>query len=392
MSNKTKQLFYSKQSISNDDIEKVVETLKSTFLTQGPMVPEFEEKFSNYSGAKYGVATNSATSALHVACMSLDLGKGDTLWTSPNSFVASANCAIYCGAKVDFVDIDPNTYNMSISLLEKKLKKAKLEGNLPKIVIPVHYAGQSSEMQKIYDLSLQYGFKIVEDASHAAGADYKNKKVGCCEYSHIAVFSFHPIKIITTIEGGMALTNDENLAERLKRHRSHGITSDTNYMSPRKKNEVWNYQQIMLGYNYRMTDVQAALGLSQLNRIDSFVSARRNIAKLYDQALSSTGYILPFQRNDTKSSYHLYPIRVNLEKCKKKQIDIINFLEERNIVSNLHYIPIYRQPFFEKLGFKQGYCPEAESFHCETISIPIYPDLKREEQEKVISVLIEALI
>lgn len=392
MNNKIKNLFYSKQSISNEDIEKVVETLNSTFLTQGPMVPEFEKKFADYSGAKYGVATNSATSALHVACMALDLGKGDWLWTSPNSFVASANCGIYCGASVDFVDIDPKTYNISVNALEEKLKKAETEGRLPKIVIPVHYAGQSSEMEKIFALSVKYGFKIIEDASHAAGAEYKEKKVGCCEYSHIAVFSFHPIKIITTIEGGMALTNDENLAERLKRHKSHGITSDNRFMEPRKNDEIWNYQQITLGYNYRMTDVQAALGISQLNRIDSFVSSRRNIAKFYDESLSSTGYILPFQNENTKSSYHLYPIRVNIEKCKKKQKDIYDYLEEANIFANLHYIPIYRQPFFEKLGFKEGYCPESEAFHRETISIPVYPDLKREDQERVISVLTEALI
>ena len=392
MSNKIKNLFYSKQSISNEDIEKVVETLNSTFLTQGPMVPEFEKKFADYSGAKYGVATNSATSALHVACMALDLGKGDWLWTSPNSFVASANCGIYCGANVDFVDIDPKTYNISVNALEEKLKKAETEGRLPKIVIPVHYAGQSSEMEKIFALSVKYGFKIIEDASHAAGAEYKEKKVGCCEYSHIAVFSFHPIKIITTIEGGMALTNDENLAERLKRHKSHGITSDNRFMEPRKNDEIWNYQQITLGYNYRMTDVQAALGISQLNRIDSFVSSRRNIAKFYDESLSSTGYILPFQNGNTKSSYHLYPIRVNIEKCKKKQKDIYDYLEEANIFANLHYIPIYRQPFFEKLGFKEGYCPESEAFHRETISIPVYPDLKKEDQERVISVLTEALI
>ena len=356
------------------------------------MVPEFEKKFADYSGAKYGVATNSATSALHVACMALDLGKGDWLWTSPNSFVASANCGIYCGANVDFVDIDPKTYNISVNALEEKLKKAETEGRLPKIVIPVHYAGQSSEMEKIFALSIKYGFKIIEDASHAAGAEYKEKKVGCCEYSHIAVFSFHPIKIITTIEGGMALTNDENLAERLKRHKSHGITSDNRFMEPRKNDEIWNYQQITLGYNYRMTDVQAALGISQLNRIDSFVSSRRNIAKFYDESLSSTGYILPFQNGNTKSSYHLYPIRVNIEKCKKKQKDIYDYLEEANIFANLHYIPIYRQPFFEKLGFKEGYCPESEAFHRETISIPVYPDLKKEDQERVISVLTEALI
>ena len=387
MNTKDKEIPYSTQSISNEDIEEVVKTLKSTFLTQGPLVPEFEKKFSNYSGAKYGVATNSATSALHVACMALDLSKGDWLWTSPNSFVASANCGIYCGANVDFVDIDPKTYNISIAALEKKLKQAEIEGKLPKIIIPVHYAGQSSEMQKIFYLSNKYRFKIIEDASHAAGAEYKGKKVGCCQYSHIAVFSFHPIKIITTMEGGMALTNDENLAEKLKRHRSHGITSEKRFMSPRNNVEIWTYQQITLGYNYRMTDVQAALGISQLKQIDKFLSLRRDIAKFYDKLLSATQYVLPFQNEDTKSSYHLYPIRVNFEKCKKTQKDIISKLADQNIIANLHYIPIYRQPFFEKLGFIEGYCPEAEAFHKETVSIPIYPDIKKHEIEKVVSLL-----
>ena len=392
MNNKTKGLPYSTQSISSEDIKKVVETLNSTFLTQGPMVPKFEKNFADYSGAKYGVATNSATSALHIACMALDLGKGDWLWTSPNSFVASANCGIYCGANVDFVDIDSKTYNISAEALEEKLKKAEIEGKLPKIVIPVHYAGQSSEMKKIFDLSIKYGFKIIEDASHAAGAEYKKKKIGCCDYSHIAVFSFHPIKIITTTEGGMALTKDEDLAERLRRHRSHGIVSDPSFMIPRRNDEIWNYQQVTLGYNYRMTDVQAALGISQLNRIDNFVSKRRDIAKFYDQSLSTTEYILPFQNENTKSSYHLYPIRVNFEKSKKKQKNIFDHLKKANIFANLHYIPIYRQPFFEKLGFKEGYCPESEAFHRETISIPVYPDLKREDQKKVISALTDALI
>jgi UDP-4-amino-4,6-dideoxy-N-acetyl-beta-L-altrosamine transaminase len=390
--NSNKSLPYSTQTISKEDVEAVIDTLKSQFLTQGPKVPEFENKFAVYSGAKFGVASNSATSALHTACMALDLGKGDWLWTSPNSFVASANCGIYCGAKVDFVDIDPKTYNISVEILEKKLIEAKKKNILPKIVIPVHYAGQSCEMKKIFELSKTYGFKIIEDASHAAGADYMEKKVGCCNYSHIAVFSFHPIKIITSIEGGIALTNDNKLYKKLMSHRSHGITSDKSLMHSRNKSEIWNYQQIMLGHNYRMTDVAASLGISQLNRIDKFVSLRREIAEYYFKNLSSTKYILPYQSKNSKSSYHLFPIRVNYEKCNKTQNEIFDYLIKNNIAVNLHYIPIHRQPFYEKLGFKEGYCPEAENYHRETISIPIYPNLTRQDQEKVVSVLIQALM
>ena len=389
--NSKKILPYSTQTISKEDIDAVVNTLKSTFLTQGPKVPEFENKFANYSGANFGVASNSATSALHTACMALGLVKGDWLWTSPNSFVASANCGIYCGAKVDFVDIDPKTYNMSVEILKKKLIKAKKENNLPKVVIPVHYAGQSSEMKEIFNLSKTYGFKIIEDASHAAGADYMGKKVGSCDYSDIAVFSFHPIKIITSIEGGIALTNDHKLYKKLMSHRSHGITSDREYMQPRNNNEIWNYQQIMLGHNYRMTDIAAALGISQLKSIDKFVSLRREIADYYFKNLSSTEYILPYQSENSNSSYHLFPIRVNFEKCKKTQKDVFQYLQKNQIAPNLHYIPIHRQPFFEKLGFKEGYCPEAENYHRETISIPIYPNLTKQDQEKVVSILIEAL-
>jgi len=389
--NNNKIIPYSTQTISDEDVDIVIETLKSTFITQGPKVPEFENKFAVYSGAKFGVASNSATSSLHVACMALDLNKGDWLWTSPNSFVASANCGIYCGAKVDFVDIDSKTYNMSVNILEQKLIEASKKNKLPKIVIPVHYAGQSCEMKKIYELSKVYGFKIIEDASHAAGADYMEKKIGCCDYSDITVFSFHPIKIITTIEGGMALTNDDKLYKKMISHRSHGITSDKNLMQKRNDNEIWNYQQIILGHNYRMTDVQAALGISQLNRIDKFISLRRDIAEFYFKNLPSD-YILPYQMKNAKSSFHLFPIRVNYKKCQKTQKDIFEYLVKNNIGANLHYIPIHRQPFYEKLGFKSGYCPEAEKYHRETISIPIYPDLTKQDQDKVVSVLTKALI
>jgi len=321
--NNNKIIPYSTQTISDEDVDIVIETLKSTFITQGPKVPEFENKFAVYSGAKFGVASNSATSSLHVACMALDLNKGDWLWTSPNSFVASANCGIYCGAKVDFVDIDSKTYNMSVNILEQKLIEASKKNKLPKIVIPVHYAGQSCEMKKIYELSKVYGFKIIEDASHAAGADYMEKKIGCCDYSDITVFSFHPIKIITTIEGGMALTNDDKLYKKMISHRSHGITSDKNLMQKRNDNEIWNYQQIILGHNYRMTDVQAALGISQLNRIDKFISLRRDIAEFYFKNLPSD-YILPYQMKNAKSSFHLFPIELIIKNVRRLKRIFLN--------------------------------------------------------------------
>ena len=276
---------YGRQAISEADIEAVVAVLQSDFLTQGPVVPLFEEAIAGYCGAKQGVAVNSATSALHIACLALDLGPDDWLWTSPNSFVASANCALYCGARVDFVDIDPRTYNISVECLKKKLQKAKREGCLPKIVIPVHFAGQPCEMEAIGELSKQYGFSVIEDASHAIGASYNDIKVGSCAHSNITVFSFHPVKIITTGEGGLAITNDTELANRMRRLRAHGITTDKDLMHLRPDNEIWNYQQVELGFNYRMTDIQAALGLSQMSRLDEFVRRRHEIAKQYDHAL-----------------------------------------------------------------------------------------------------------
>jgi UDP-4-amino-4,6-dideoxy-N-acetyl-beta-L-altrosamine transaminase len=299
-----------RQDISSADIESVIKILKSDFLTQGPVVPEFEKAVSQYVQVSFAVATNSSTSCLHIACMALGLGDGDSLWTSPNSFVASSNAALYCGAEVDFIDIDPNTYNMSIECLEEKLIQAEKLGKLPKIVMPVHFAGQSCEMKSIFNLSKKYGFKIIEDASHAIGASYMNKKVGSCEYSDITVFSFHPVKIITTGEGGIAVTNDPELAEKMIRHRSHGITNKHEFMFSRPEDEIWNYQQINIGYNYRMTEMQAALGLSQMSRLDEFVERRHQIAKKYDNAFEVCQIISPTQHPDTFSSYHLYPIRV----------------------------------------------------------------------------------
>ena len=378
---------YGRQDISQADIDAVVEVLRSDWLTQGPMVPRFEEAVAQYCGSQYAVAVNSATSALHIACLALDLGAGDWLWTSPNTFVASANCALYCGAKVDFVDIDPHTYNMSVERLKEKLEQAEKQGRLPKIVMPVHFAGQPCDMPAIYALSQEYGFKIIEDASHAIGASYSNLKVGSCAHSHITVFSFHPVKIITTGEGGMAVTNDDALANRLRRLRSHGITSDKELMSPRPDNEIWNYQQIELGFNYRMTDIQAALGLSQMQRLDEFVSRRHEIAERYDAELRSLSITTPHQASGTYSSYHLYPIRVSETESVKTQRQVYDALWQSGIAANLHYIPVHRHPYYENMGFKVGDFPQAESFHQEAISIPIFPGLLTGEQELVIDYL-----
>jgi len=382
---------YGRQDINQEDIDAVISILKSDFLTQGPTVPEFEKKVAEYCGVNYGVAVNSATSALHIACMALDLGPGDYLWTSPNTFVATANCAIYCGAKADFVDIDPRTYNLSVLKLAEKLEEAEKKGKLPKIVIPVHFAGQSCEMDEIYKLSKKYGFKIIEDASHAIGGRYKNKKVGSCEYSDITVFSFHPVKIITTGEGGMAMTNHEDLAERMRRYRTHGITSKKELMSSRPHEEIWNYQQIDLGYNYRMTDLEAALGISQMNRIDEFVEKRQEIALIYDRELSNLPITTPWQHPDTNSSYHLYPIRINQEKSGKNQKEVYEYLWQSGIAVNFHYIPIYRQPFYERKGFNKGYCIESENFHREAISLPIFFGLQSLEGLKSVELIKEIL-
>jgi UDP-4-amino-4,6-dideoxy-N-acetyl-beta-L-altrosamine transaminase len=382
---------YGRQDISQADIDAVVEVFRSDLLTQGPMVPRFEEVVAQYCSAQHGVAVNSATSALHIACLALDLGPGDWLWTSPNTFVASANCALYCGAQVDFVDIDPRSYNMSVERLKEKLIHAEKEGRLPKIVMPVHFGGQPCDMQAIHALSRQYGFKIIEDASHAIGASYKNIKVGSCTHSHITVFSFHPVKIITTGEGGMAVTNAPALANRMRRLRSHGTTTDKALMRPRPENEIWNYQQIELGFNYRMTDVQAALGISQMTRLNEFFQRRHEIATRYDGALKALPIITPGQAPETYSSYHLYPIRIRQEECNKTQLQVYDALWQNRVAANLHYIPVHRQPFYENKGFKAGDFPEAESFHREVISIPMYPTLSQQQQDSVVQILRDTL-
>lgn len=376
---------YGRQDISEDDINSVVKVLESEYLTQGPVVPFFEEAISNYCGVNFGVGANSATSALHIACLALGLGPGDELWTSPNSFVATANCGVYCGATVDFVDVDPKTYNMCPQKLAEKLSFAEKVGRLPKIVIPVHFAGQSCEMLLIQKLSQKYGFKLIEDASHALGAQYLGQKVGNCRFSDITVFSFHPIKMITTGEGGIAVTNDPIIADKLKRFRSHGVTSELAQMAARPKDEIWNFQQTHLGYNYRMTDISAALGLSQLKRLDLFVKKRREIAKQYDDSLSSFPVIRPWQHQDCMNSYHLYPICLKLEELNNTQPQIFSRLRDEGILVNLHYIPIYRHPFYETSGFKAGYCPEAERYFKRALSLPIFYSLNDEQHNIIIS-------
>lgn len=374
---------YGRQEITEADIAAVEKVLRSDFLTQGSTVPRFEVMVANYCQAAHAVAVNSATSALHIACLALDLGPGDWLWTSPNTFVASANCARYCGARVDFVDIDPRTYNMSVDALATKLAYAAKNGLLPKVVVPVHFAGQPCDMPAIHTLSQQYDFKIIEDASHAIGASYANVKVGSCVHSDITVFSFHPVKIITTGEGGMTLTNNSELAKRLCRLRTHGITSDRELMLDRPEKEIWNYQQIELGFNYRMTDLQAALGISQMSRLDHYVTRRNEIARFYDAELMDLPLTLPWQSPRTESSYHLYPIRVLEARAKITQRQIYKALWESGIAVNLHYIPVHRHPYYENLGFKAGDFPEAEQFHREVISLPIYPGLTENQQNNV---------
>ncbi len=383
MSLKSKTLPYGKHLIDNEDIRAVVATLKSDLITQGPIVPKFENTVKKFCKAKHAYAVNSATSALHISCLALGLGPGDIVWTSANTFVSSSNCALLTGAFVDFVDIDKETFNMGVDFLEEKLIQAKKRNKLPKIVIPVHFGGQSCDMLSIYKLSQTYGFKIIEDASHAIGGLYNGKKVGSCIYSDICVFSFHPVKIITTGEGGMALTNSTSIARKIEKFRSHGIVSKKNNMVKRRSNEIWNYQQFELGLNYRMTDIGASLGLSQIDKINLFVNKRRQIADFYDKKLKSLHLKKQKQINKALSTYHLYPIRLDLKNNTKTQKMIYKELHRKGIHVNIHYIPVYRHPYYEKLGFKEGYCPESEKYFREALSLPIFPKMTKSDLIRV---------
>jgi len=375
---------YGKQDITEADINSVLKVLQSDFLTQGPQVPLFEKAISKYCCVDFSVAVNSATSALHIACMAIGISEGDIVWTSPNSFVASANCAIYCGAKINFVDIDPQTFNLSVYELEKKLIQAKKENKLPKLVIPVHFAGQSCDMKKIYSLGQEYGFKIIEDASHAIGARYLKSQVGSCKYSDITVFSFHPVKIITTAEGGIATTKSKKLANKMKLLRSHGITRDKGLMTGGSDGD-WYYQQVDLGFNYRMNELQAALGSSQLNRVEEFISNRKKIKERYDSLLTDLPIVKPYQNQNCYSSFHLYPIQIDLNFVAKSRKNIFDTLRSRGIGVNVHYIPIHIQPYYSRLGFKTGDFPNAEAFYKKAISIPIFQSMTLVQQDEVIS-------
>jgi len=377
---------YGKHSISQADIDAVVEILESEWLTQGSTVPKFEKAVAEYCGSKHAIAMNSATSTLHLACLALGVGKGDQVWTSPITFVASANCALYCGADVDFVDIDSKTYNLSVLELEKKLEIADKNGCLPKVVIPVHLAGQSCDMASIHALSKRYGFSVIEDASHAIGGKYQSSAVGNCKYSDITVFSFHPVKIITTGEGGMALTNNPEIAEKMSRLRSHGITRDPAEMKKVPDGD-WYYEQIDLGYNYRMTDIQAALGVSQLKRVDEIVTSRHNIAKFYNENLIQENIQTPVQLADSYSSWHLYIIRINTHFCNKSHKEIFHELRKNKIGVNLHYIPVYKQPFYAKYEIDNAAYQEAEKYYSEAISLPIFVGLEGEQLESICSLL-----
>ena len=377
---------YGRQDINEADIQAVVDVLRSDFLTQGPVVPAFEKAIADYCGVGYGVAVNSATSALHIACLALGVGPGDVVWTSPNTFVASANCALYCGAQVDFVDIDARTYNLSGERLEEQLVRAEISGSLPKVVIPVHLCGQPCDMAAIHALSQRYGFKIIEDASHAIGAEYRGEPIGNCRFSDIVVFSFHPVKIITTGEGGMALTNDLQLFKRMQLLRSHGITRDPGEMTHAAEGP-WYYQQIDLGFNYRMTELQAALGLSQLKRLEAFVAKRYAIARRYDELLACLPVKVPWQHPDGYSANHLYVIRLKLNQIRRTHREVFELLREAGIGVNLHYIPVHRQPYYQRLGFKRGHCPEAERYYAEAISLPMYPGLTAVQQDEVVAAL-----
>lgn len=374
---------YGRQMISESDIDSVVQVLRSDYLTQGPQVPNFEKLLAKHVGALHAVAVNSATSALHMACLALDLGPGDYLWTSPNSFVASANCALYCGAQVDFVDIDLRTYNMCPALLADKLAKAEKSGRIPKVVVLVHFAGQPCEMEAFSTLSKQYGFSLVEDASHAIGGRWKDTYIGSCKHSDITVFSFHPVKIITTAEGGLLTTRNAQIAQRLTDLRSHGITRDNSRLH-RQDQGAWYYEQQSIGFNYRMTDLQAALGISQMTELDRFVTLRHELVAKYDRSLFGLPLIKPWQHPDSYSAFHLYPIQIT-DEAQISRLALFNALRNAGVMVNVHYIPIHLQPHYMGMGFKVGDFPNAEAYYNRTISLPLYAGLSDIDQKYVVS-------
>ena len=393
---------YGRQDITQADIEAVVEVLRSDFLTQGPAVPAFERAISVRVGAKHVVAVNSATSALHIACLALGLSKGDRLWTVPNTFVASANCGRYCGAEVDFIDIDPLTWNLSLPLLRDKLARARQAGLLPKVLVPVHFSGQPTEQEAIRELSQEYGFQVLEDASHAIGASRNGEPVGSCRWSDVTVFSFHPVKIITTGEGGVALTNNDELAARMAMFRSHGITRDParlqgnvyeverdlafkDYPAP------WYYEQQVLGHNYRMTDIQAALGVSQLERLEAYVERRNVLARRYDHALKGLPLQLPTVQPENRSAFHLYVVRLKRSAAAKTHRQVFEELRQRGVGVNLHYMPVHLQPYYRELGFSSGQYPQAEEHGQSAITLPLYPALTDQQQDQVVRALKEVL-
>lgn len=379
---------YGKQSISSEDIDSVVDVLKSDFLTQGPIVPEFESQLAQYCETPYALAVANATMGLHLACRAINIGKNDRVWTSPNSFVASANCALYCGAKIDFIDIDPNNYNLSVNALTKQLTIAKENNALPTAIIVVHFAGFSCDMDEIYNLSQQYDFKIIEDASHAIGSEYQGSKVGSCQFSDITVFSFHPVKIITAGEGGMILTKDKAIYQSLQLLRNGGITKEQSLMDG-ESHGGWYYQQIDLGYNYRMTDIHAALGLSQLNRLDKFIEKRQSIAEYYNQHLSRLPLQLPTIDSSRKSAWHLYVILIKTDKTKITRKHLYDTLHQKGIGVQVHYIPIYQQPYYQEMGFDPSDYPNCEQYYQTCLSLPIYVELTQQHQDSIINTLTE---
>ena len=377
---------YGRQDISAADIEAVVEVLRSDLLTQGPIVPAFEKAVADHCGAPYAIATNSATSALHIACMALGLGQNDFLWTVPNTFVASANCARFCGANVDFVDIDPLTRNICLQSLRNKLEDARRKGRLPKIVVPVAFSGQACAMAEICALSDEFGFRIIEDAAHAIGGRYRGQPIGIGKWADITIFSFHPVKIITTGEGGMAVTQNSQLARRMARLRSHGITRDADLMEG-EIDGPWHYQMLELGWNYRMTDIQAALGLSQMQRINEFIARRTKLADRYDLLLADSGLTLPQRDPDCASAWHLYAIGWNKERSGMSRTEAYSRLHAAGIIVNVHYIPVHLQPYYRRLGFGPGQYPNAEDYYARTLSLPLYPKLSLQQQDRVVAEL-----